>query len=282
MKYVIAMLVLVHQLSGAQIQLPELSPEANTIEQVGYTTFKIRHGRPAARQRKIMGELVPYGKLWRTGAGKCSMIAFDTPVEINGKKIPAGAYALVTIPDEMEWKVMLNSDTSKLYGDPKEYDARTEVISFNVTPGKSDRYYESLTMSIDIIRYDAIFFLSWENTQISFPIKTYSYERAVSEIRKSVQQNPDDPEQLSQAAFFYFMNNDDPQQILAWLDKALQAGDERWILQQRFDILERMQKYDEAAQAAEQAIAFLTRTKPDSWEEGVQGYKESMRRWPKR
>ena len=282
MKYLIVMLVLMHEFSVAQIQLPELSPEANTIEQVGYTTFKIRNGRPAVRQRKIMGELVPYGKLWRTGAGKCSMIAFDTPVEINGKTIPAGAYALVTIPHETEWTVMLNSDTSKIYGDPIEYEMKTEVISFKVTPRKSDRHYESLTMSLDIIRYDAVFFLSWENTQISFPIKTRSYERAISEIRKSVQQNPDDPERLSQAAFFYFMNNDDPQQILAWLDKALQAGDERWILQQRFDILERMQKYDEAAKAAERGIAFLTRTKPDAWEEGVQGYKERMRRWPKR
>ena len=282
MKYFIAMLALVHGVSVAQIHLPELSPEANMIEQVGYTSVKIRNGRPAARQRKIMGELVPYGKLWRTGAGKCSTIAFDTPVEINGKAIPAGAYALVTIPHETEWTVLLNSDTSKIYGDPKEYDTRTEVISFKVTPRKSDRYYESLTMSIDITRYDAVFFLSWENTQISFPIKTRSYERAVSEIRKSLQQNPDDPERLSQAAFFYFMNNDDPQQILTWLDKALKAGDERWILQQRFDILERMQNYDEAAKAAERSVSFLTRTKPDSWEEGIQGYKERMRRWPKR
>ena len=282
MKYVLAMLVLVHEFSFAQIHLPELSPQAVLTEKVGYTTFIIHNGRPAARQRKIMGELVPYGKLWRTGAGKCSMISFDTPVEINGKTISAGAYALVTIPDEMEWRIMLNSDTSKLYGDPIEYDTKTEAISFKVTPRKSDRYYESLTMSIDIVKYDAVFFLSWENTQISFPIKTLSYEKAVSEIRKSIQQNPDDPERLSQAAFFYFMNNDDPQQILAWLDRALKAGDERWILRQRFDILERMQNYTEAAKTADQAIAFLTRTKPVAWEEEVQGYKESTRRWPKR
>jgi len=282
MKHFIAMLALMQGVSVAQIHLPELSPEANMIEQVGYTSVKIRNGRPAARERKIMGELVPYGKLWRTGAGKFSMISFDTPVEINGKTIPAGAYALLTIPHETEWTVMLNSDTSKIYGDPREYDMRTEVVSFKVTPRKSDRFYESLTMSIDIIRYDAVFFLSWENTQISFPIKTRSYERAISEIRKSTQQAPDDPERLSQAAFFYFMNNDDPQQILTWVDRALQAGDERWLLQQRFDILERMQNYDEAAKAAERSISFLSRTKPDSWEEGIQGYKERMRRWPKR
>lgn len=281
MRYIVAMLLLVHEFSFAQIQLPELSPQSNTTEKVGYTTFTIRNGRPAARQRKIMGELVPFGKLWRTGAGKCSMISFDALVEINGKIIPAGAYALVTIPDKTEWKVMLNSDTSKLYGDPIEYDTRTEVISFKVIPRKSDRFYESLTMNIDIVRYDAVFFLSWENTQISFPIKTLSYQKALAEIRKSIEQNPKDPERLSQAAFFYFMNNDDPQQILTWLNQALKGGDERWILQQHFDILERMQNYDEAARTADRAIAFLTSTKPISWEEGVQGYKDRMRRWPK-
>ena len=71
-----------------------------------------------------MGEFLPYGMLWRTGACGCWMIAFDTPLEINGESIPACAYALVTIPHETEWKVMLNSDTSKLYGDPKEYDSK--------------------------------------------------------------------------------------------------------------------------------------------------------------
>ena len=242
MKYLISIFILTSQVSFSQISLPEISPQSTLVEQVGYTTFSIRYGRPAVRQRKIMGELVPYKKLWRTGAGKCTMIAFDHPVVINNKTIPAGAYALLTIPDEREWTVMLSSDTTKLYGDPSEYDQKTEAIAFKVVPRKSDRYYESLTLLLDIVKYDAVFYLAWENTQISFPIKTLSYEKALSEITKSIKANPADPERLSQATWFYYMNNDDPQQMLTWIDKALESGDERWLLRQRFDILERMQK----------------------------------------
>ena len=282
MKYFLAIVFLVSKVSFAQIYLPELSSEVKLTEKVGYTTFNIRYGKPAARERKIMGELVPYKKLWRTGAGKCSIIAFDQSVVINNKIIPAGAYALVTIPDEKEWIVMLNSDTSKFYGDPSEYEQKNEVISFKVVSKTTDRYYESLDITLDIVRYDAVFFLAWEKTQISFPIETRSFEKALSEIRESMQTHPNDPERLSQAAWFYYMNNEDPQQILAWLDKALTSGEERWILRQRVDILERMQKYDEAGKAVERAIAFLKKTKPTDWEESVKGYEERMKRWPKR
>lgn len=282
MKYLFAILLLTSEVAFSQIRLPDLSPEANIIEKVGYTTFHIRYGRPSARDRKIMGDLVPYKKLWRTGAGKCTMIAFDQPVVISSKTIPAGTYALVTIPDKSEWTVMLNSDTSKFYGDPIEYDLKTEAISFKVVPGKSDRYYESLTVSLDIVKYDAVFYLAWENTQVSFPIKTLSYQKALAEITKSIQASPNDPERLSHAAWFYYMNNDDPEQMLAWIDKALESGDERWILRQRFDIFERMQKYDEAAKAAERAIAFLKTTKPIHWEDGVRDYAERMKHWPKK
>jgi tetratricopeptide (TPR) repeat protein len=282
MKYFLAIFFLVGKVSVAQINLPELSPEASVTEKVGYTTFNIRYGRPAARERKIIGELVPYKKLWRTGAGKCSILAFEKPVVINNKVIPAGAYALVTIPDEKEWTVMLNSDTSKIYGDPSEYDQKNEVISFKVTSGTTARFYESLSITLDIVRYDAVFFLAWERTQISFPIKTLSHERALSEIKKTLDTHPNDPERLSQAAWFYYMNNEDSQQILAWLDKALTSGDERWILRQRFDILERMQRYEEAAKSAQRAIAFLRKNKPVDWEDGVKGYEEQMKSWPKR
>src|SRR5687767_12600444 len=157
MKNLSAALLLISNVSFSQIPLPDVSPEAKLVETVGYTTFAIRYGRPAARERKIMGELVPYKKLWRTGAGKCTLIAFDKPVMIHNKAIPAGAYALVTIPNEREWTVLLNSDTSKLYGDPSEYNQTTEAVAFNVVPTTSSRFYESMTISIDISKYDAVF-----------------------------------------------------------------------------------------------------------------------------
>lgn len=282
MRYILAALLLISTFSYGQIDLPELSPEAMIVEKVGYTTITMRYGRPAARERKIMGELVPYGKLWRTGAGRCTVISFDQPVIIGGKNISAGAYALLTIPGKQEWTVLLNTDTAKVYGEPYEYDPKNEVLAFCVASEKINTFHQSMTISFDIARYDATLRLSWEETTISFPIRTHSFERALAEIKKAVGQHPKDQETLTNAAWFYYMNNLDPQQILAWIDTALAQGDERWAHQLRFDVLERMQNYDGAKESALRAIRFLETTKPISWEEGVQGYKERMAKWAKK
>jgi hypothetical protein len=221
MKYILIGVVLIADIAMAQIQLPQMSPTAHIIEEVGYTKISIRYGRPSARKRTIMGEVVPYNKLWRTGAGPCTTISFSTPVVINDRSIPAGTYALVTIPGKKEWTVLLNSDTSKLYGDPSEYDAASEVTSFKVQPARTGRYYESLTFQIDIRKYDAILYLAWENTRISFPIMTGSYERSVAEIRKHLATDSAQADDFAMAAWFYYMNNDDARQALDWIDKGL-------------------------------------------------------------
>ena len=281
MKKLLLLFLLCSELSFAQLHLPELSPEGQIIQQVGYTKFEIRYGRPAARQRKIMGGLVPYKKLWRTGAGKCSTLSFDQEVIINNKTIPPGIYAFLAIPDEKEWTVMLNTDTSKIYGDPREYDVKNEVVRLQAYPVKTHRFYESLTFDLDIAHNDAIFMLSWENTQIEFPIATRSHEKAVSEITKGLEKDPENANLLAMASYYYFMNNENPEQILKWLDKAQALGGDRWVYQQKVDILERMKKYPEARKAADSGIAFLQRTKPQEWETEVRMYQERMKNWPK-
>lgn len=269
-------------ISFAQLNLPELSPEGKIHQEVGYTTIDIRYGRPSARERKIMGELVPYKKLWRTGAGACSTITFDQEVIINNKTIPPGTYAFLTIPDVKEWTVMLNSDISKVYGDPSEYDVKTEIVNFKVKPEKTTRFYESLTFDLDIVRYDAVFYLAWENTQIHFPIATRSHEKAIAEINKALEKNPDDQEILSTASYYHFMNNEEPGKILKWLDKALSLGEDRWVFYQKVDVLERMKNYTEANKTAITAIDFLKRTKPEGWEYSVREYEDRMKKWPEK
>ncbi|HZY78484.1 MAG TPA: DUF2911 domain-containing protein [Cyclobacteriaceae bacterium] len=281
MKYLLIAFILITSVAYSQIPLPEMSPTARVVEEVGYTKINIRYGRPSARKRKIMGEVVPYNRLWRTGAGPCTTISFSTPVEISNKNIAAGSYAFITTPGEKEWTVFLNSDTTKIYGDPSEYNVDTEITSFKVIPVKTDRFYESLTISIDINKYDATLYLSWENTQISFPIKTRSYERSVAEIKKYLATNPTDPEMYALAAWFYYMNNDDSQQALTWIDKGLAMGDNRWLYSLRFDVLERMKNYAEARKTADRAIAFMKRAKPVEWEDTVVSYEERVKKLPR-
>ena len=265
----------------AQINLPELSPEGSMKQLVGHTEFQIRYGRPQARKRKIIGELVPYGKLWRTGAGKCTTISFDKDVTINNKSIPAGAYAIVTIPGAREWTIMLNSDTTKLYGDPSEYDPVFEAVRLQVTPEQTNRFNESMTISLDIVRNDAIFYLAWENTQIHFPIATGAHQLALKNINTALALTPTDPEVLSQASFYYTMNNEDPQKVLTWLDKAIANGGDRWVYHQKVDKLASLGRYSDARNAVRAAIAYLQKTKPVEWENEIGIYNEKMNRWPK-
>lgn len=265
---------------GQQLYLPELSPLGKIHQQVGYTTIEVTYGRPSTRERRIMGELVPYKKLWRTGAGPCTTISFDSDVTIGGKIIPKGIYALLTIPDEKEWIVMLNKDTSKVYGDPSEYDVNNEVVNFKVTPAKTNRFYESLTINLDIKKYDAMLYLSWENTEIHFPVFTGSHEKAIREIHRTLQKNPHDQESFAIGAYYYFMNNEDSHQILQWIDKGLALGEERWLYNQKIDVLERIKNYSEARATTTKAISFLQREKPYGWDYDISDYEERLKKWP--
>lgn len=280
MKILLWVSILSSQWVHGQINVPKLSPEAVIRQTAGYTQFEIRYGRPAARDRKIMGELVPFNKLWRTGAGNCTTIAFDRAVVLNQKTIPPGVYAFVTIPGKDEWTVFLNSDTSRLYGDPSEYNPATEAVRLTVGSERTNRFYESLTIDLDIVRYDAELYLSWENTQIHFPIATGSHEKALNEIKAAIDQNPADPNLLAEASYYYSMNNEDSDQVLRWLDKAIAVGGDRWAHHQKVDMLEKLKKYREARTAAATAIDFLQSTKPVEWEFEVEHLKNKMKAWP--
>ncbi|RMG64300.1 MAG: DUF2911 domain-containing protein [Bacteroidetes bacterium] len=99
----------------AQPDFPSLSPSAYLSQQAGDTRIEIWYDRPAARGREIFGGLVPWGEVWRTGAGPCTKIRFDQAVKVGGQAVPAGTFALATIPYPDRWMVILHRDTS-LYG----------------------------------------------------------------------------------------------------------------------------------------------------------------------
>lgn len=283
MKALIAVLIMITNtaLAQTQLQLPDPSPRSKIIQPVGYTSLTVAYGRPSARQRKIMGELVPYKKLWRTGGGKCSTIQLKDEVTINNKKIPPGIYAIVTIPDEHEWTVMLNTDTSKVYGDPSEYNITHEVVRMQVIPETTSRFYESLTIDLDVINHSANFFLSWENTQIHFMINTHSHAKALTEINNALQSNGHDTDVLLNAAYYYTTNHESLDQALQWINKAITIKEDRWAYAQKIDVLEKMKNYREAKKTSEAAIAFLRKTKPQEYQSTIENFKNRMQQWQK-
>ena len=276
--FVTVILVVVVYTCPAQVELPTLSPEEKINQTIGYTHFEIRYGRPAARGRKIMGDLVKYDQLWRTGAGPCTTMQFDQPVAINHQPVAAGVYALLTIPSAGEWTVLLNSDTTKLYGAPSEYDVRREVVRFKVKPQRTGRFYESLTLDIDVVNNNGLVYLSWENTQISFLIETNSYAVAKENIRKALEKNPTNPELLASVAYYYEMNNQDLKEALKFVKTAMTLKEDWWYYQCAIDLQTKLNDRPAAIQTAKDAIVYLRKVKPDEYASLISGFEEEIRK----
>jgi hypothetical protein len=243
----------------AQLQIPELSPPGRIVQKIGFTTFEVYYERPAARGRsaeQIFGKLVPFGKVWRTGAGNCTTISFDTDVLINNQTVRKGKYALFTIPGRETWTIILNTDTLA-YGASK-YDQRKDVIRLEVPSQHTDRHYESLTIDIDFIPNDARIYISWLNTQVSFDVSTGLDQKILSFIRENlILRDSDNPDLYEDAINYYLWHQQDRKQIMKFTDRGIALKDDRLWYYWKVEELMENQRYAEARAAAESGIRVI-------------------------
>jgi hypothetical protein len=240
----------------AQISFPALSPQGSISQNVGVTAITVIYERPAARGRNIFGELVPYGELWRTGAGNCTKIKFDGNVLIKNKLIQSGTYSLFTIPSEQEWTIILNGDTS-LYG-TGGYDERKDVLRFKVQPKPTSRYYESLTIDIDVIPDNAELNISWGNTGISFGIGTETDKKIAKIVNDQLLSGKiKDPQTLAMGAEYYYFLGRDLETALALINRAMDIKNSSWYYSLKIDILTKSKRYAEAIETLRLNIAYL-------------------------
>lgn len=259
-------LVLTTVHSFAQSVFPALSPKGSITQQIGLTNITINYERPAARGRKVFGELVKYGNLWRTGAGNCTRITFSRPVTINHKKIDKGTYSLFTIPNKNEWTVILNSDTT-LYG-ISSYNERKDILRFNVKSRSTGRHYESVTIDLDIVPNNAVVYIAWEKTQISFDVETETDKVANDFIQEYLlTDKSNEPDAYAAAAEYYFFLDRHLDRALILIDKAIKRKHESWYYRQKIDILEKQMKYQEAIDWTNLAIS--ANKKRTDWDEGT-------------
>ncbi|NJM27004.1 MAG: DUF2911 domain-containing protein [Bacteroidia bacterium] len=166
------------------------------------------------------------------------------------------------------WTVLFNADTTKLYGHPSEYDPGTEAARIEVTPEQTTHRFESLTIWLDHVRYDAELLLAWEHTLIHFTIQTHDHDEVKAAIAQALEKNPVSIDLLSQAAYYYTSLGENDEQVLAWLNKALAIHEDRWVYIQKIELLEKRKDYKQARSTAEKALAYLRKKKPDNdgWE----------------
>lgn len=139
------------------------SPPAKAEGTIDGIKVTVDYSAPSAKGRKIMGELVPYGKVWRTGANATTAIEFSGDVKVEGKTLAKGKYGLYTIPGENEWTIIINKVAT---GSPYDYSDKEDVLRVTVKPGKSKSFVETFAVAVE--KNNVV--LSWENTSVSFKV----------------------------------------------------------------------------------------------------------------
>ena len=179
-------LALIASAARADLELPRPSPGAKVSQEVGLTQIAVDYSCPGVKGRKIWGELVPYDKLWRTGANGATKITFSRDVTFVDKAVPAGSYALFTIPAKNgEWTVVLNKNADQP-GIGREYKADQDLLRVKVRAQPAP-FRERLAFVFSNFDEDkASLDIEWEKLRVTIPIKVGTAQQAVASINKEL------------------------------------------------------------------------------------------------
>ncbi len=240
--------------ASAQIKMPAPSPLSTLTQEVGLLEVKITYSRPSAKGRKIMGELVPYGKSWRTGANSSTKINFSEDATVEGKAVPAGEYAMFSIPGENEWTIILHKDVNLMGTGGENYSQKDEAARFTVKSSKLSEPVETFTIAVgDITINSAVVSIMWEKTKVAFNIKADFDEKIMADIDQAVKNIERNNGNLYfQGASYYFETGKDLNKALEWVTKAVDVNpDAFWMSHTKAKILAKLDNKKAAIEAAE-------------------------------
>lgn len=251
MKY---LLVFVCSYGLAQIQTLQTSPSAKIEQVVGLTNVTIDYSRPAKRDRKIMGELVPMGEIWRAGANENSTLSFSDPVKVGGKNLDAGTYSLFIRPGKSMWEVFFYTETDN-WGLPEKWNTESIAVVVETEIIQLKNTIESFTISLDdLYNNGANINIMWENTKVSIPIEVPTHSKMMSSITKTIKKDPKSRDYYN-AAIYYRQSNQDLNQAKKWIAKAIEMDpDKFWMYRQQSLILAQLNEKDIAIAAAKTSL----------------------------
>ncbi len=245
-----------------QLNTPQPSPTQTIKQNFGLSSVELSYSRPGMKGRKVFGDLVPYGKVWRTGANNATTLTFGDDVTIGGTKIKAGKYGFVSIPDKNSWTLIITKQLDVT--GPAAYKQDQDVVRVEAKTMKMNETMESFTMQFANVKSTSCeLHIMWENTAVSLPITTDVETKVMAQIDQLM--NKDNKPYFT-AAMYYLDNGKDLNQALAWFDKAIEMQpDAFWVHHQRANCLAKLGKKNDAKQAAEKSKALATTAKNDDY-----------------
>lgn len=263
----------------AQVKTPQASPSTKIEQVVGLTDVDIDYSRPSTKGRTVFGELVPYGKLWRTGANANTTVSFSEDVTIDGKTLKKGKYALYTLPKADSWDVIFYADTDN-WGLPENWDEAKVALKTTVKPETLNRKVETFTIGVNNVDNDAAFLeLSWEKTIVAVKFEVPTQKTAMKSIEKTLA-GPSSSDFFSSANYFY-QSNGDLNKALTWVNKAVEMEKEAPFWYLRLKSLIQAKKGDKtgAVETAKLSLAAAEKAKNMDY---VKMNKDSIAEWSKK
>jgi hypothetical protein len=237
-----------------KIEFPATSPAATVKQRVGLTDIEINYSRPSMRGREIFGKLEPYGAVWRTGANSATKLVLSTPAKFNGTEIPAGTYALFSIPERGDWTVIVNK-VSGQWG-AYAYDAKNDVARIKATPVAVTQPVETFTIFFSDLANasTATLNLMWETVRVPVKVEVDLVGTLVPQVEALMSSNEPKKPYFS-AAMFYYENNQDLKKAAAWMDAAIaeQPG-QMWMIYRKGLIHAKMGDKAGALAAAQESL----------------------------
>ena len=259
MKHVVSILAAGFLLATAaqaqtKLTIPPLSPGTHIRQSFSTSYIDLTYSRPSLRGRVAFGKLVPNGTVWRTGANTVTKVRFGEEVKIGGQVVPAGAYALLAIPDAKEWTFILNRDTAQ-WG-TYAYKQDLDVLRVKAKPTKLAAPVETMSLTVENLRpASADLVVSWDRTQVALPIIADPDRIVMTQIQEAMK---GEKKPYMTAVQYYYNAGKDLTPALGWLDEYIAANPARYNgYYWKGKLLQKQGKNKEAIEAANKSLELL-------------------------
>jgi len=238
-----------------KITTPQPSPKATVEQRVGLTDISIEYSRPGVRGRTIFGDLVPFGKTWRTGANSNTKVTFSSDVSIDGQTLKAGSYGLYTVPNENSWEIMFYAESDNS-GVPRDWDNTKVVAKTSVEVYSMPMNVETFTITFDDVSgTSATLGILWEKTYVGLKFEVPT-DKLVSETIDAVMAASPEAGDYYNAAIYYRQQDLDIKKANEWMEKAMSLTEKPafWQLRQQSLIYAKMGETEKAIAVAEKSL----------------------------
>jgi hypothetical protein len=245
-----------------QLKTPQPSSTQTLKQEFGLGSIELSYSRPNMKGRKIFGDLVPFDKVWRTGANNATTLTFTDEVTIGGTKVPAGKYGLLTIPSANEWTVIISKQTDVT--SPSAYKQEMDVVRVKTKPMTLPFSFETFGISFENIKDNSCdLMMAWDKTLVSLPITTDVDGKVMKQIETIMK---GDSRPYFAAAAYYANNGKDLNQAIVWYDKAIEQNPKAfWVYYQKASALAKLGKKAEAMTTSAKSMELAKEAKNDDY-----------------